>query len=241
MPGDAAEALSGAGRLRAAALARPAAARIADVLAAAPGGMTAQEVATALGLHHTGVRSRLAGLERAGVVEARTDPPDGRGRPARRYVLTPDPAEREAAGHRALVRLLMAVVRESGFGAADVERFGERQGRVFVLPAGGPAEVTAAFERLGFAPREVEPGPAPDLVLDRCPFADGVEAPGGHLICVLHRGLARGMAREAAPGVEVVGLDARDPRLAGCRLRMAVVRDDGGTGVRAGAARDRGA
>ena len=218
---DALDALAPARHARAAALAREPARRVAEALEAAPGPQTAQELADALGLHHTGVRTQLAALERAGVVEGRTDPPRGRGRPVRRYALAPEPGDREADGHRELVRLLMGVVRQTGLGPEEMERFGERQGWSVPVAGGGIAELRRAFERLGFAPREVPGEDPPDLVLDRCPFADGVEAPGGELICLLHRGLARGIAGRAAPGVTVTDLIIEDPRTAGCRLRLA--------------------
>ena len=185
------------------------------------GPQTAQEVADALGLHHTSVRVQLAALEGAGVVEGLTDPPSGRGRPVRRYVLAPDPGDREAVGHRELVRLLMGLVRQTGLGPEEMERFGERQG--WAVPAAGRRHRRAAARvrapRLRAA-RGPGPGPA-DLVLGRCPFADGVEAPGGELICLLHRGLARGIAARAAPEVAVTDLVIEDPRRAGCRLRLA--------------------
>lgn len=182
--------------------------------------MTAQEVADSLGRHHTSVRAQLDALEAAGIAEAVTDPPRGRGRPVCRYALAPDAGEREAAGHRELVRLLMGLVRQTGLGPAEMERFGEGQGWTVPREGGGIGEIREAFARLGFAPREI-PGPAPaDLVLERCPFADGVEAPGGELICVLHRGLARGIAARAAPGVTVAELVVEEPRRAGCRLRL---------------------
>lgn len=225
---DALDALSPARHTRAAALARAPARRVAAALEAAPGPQTAQELADALGLHHTGVRIQLAALERAGVVEGRTDPPRGRGRPVRRYELAPAPGEREASGHRELVRLLMGVVRQTGLGPEEMERFGERQGWAVPTPGGGIGELRDAFERLGFAPHEIPGGDVPDLVLDHCPFADGVEAPGGDLICILHRGLARGIALRAAPGVAVTDLVIEDPRRAGCRLRLAVDRATAG-------------
>lgn len=78
---DALDALSPARHTRAAALARTPARRVAAALEAAPGPQTAQQLADALGLHHTGVRIQLVALERAGVVESRTDPPRGRGAP----------------------------------------------------------------------------------------------------------------------------------------------------------------
>jgi predicted ArsR family transcriptional regulator len=227
-PPDVAEALDPPGAAWSRALGRPAARRIVEALREAGGaGMTAHDLAAALGQHHTGIRAQLAALRDAGVVEAEADAPAGRGRPAIRFRLAPDPAEREAAGHRELVRLLMDLVRQAGFDAEDVERFGEVHGRQIARPGAGPGEIREAFERLGFAPREAGAGAVPDLVLGSCPFADGVEAPGGDLICVLHRGLARGVAASAAPGVRVDDLEVVGPRTAGCRLRLSAPRRAG--------------
>jgi predicted ArsR family transcriptional regulator len=212
---------------RASVLARPAARRVAQVLEDAPDGMTAHQIAAALGVHHSGVRAQLAALEQAGAVQVRTDAPAGRGRPSRRYQLAPDPAEQEAQGHRELVRLLMGLVRQAGFGPDEVERFGEQQGAAIARGDAGPQEIRDAFERLGFAPRELPDDEIPDLVLGHCPFADGVEAPSGDLICILHRGLARGIAERAAPEVELDGLDIVDPHRAGCRLRLSARRSRG--------------
>lgn len=217
---DAVDALTPQRHVRAAALVRPAARRVVEALGAAPGPLTAQELADLLGRHHTGVRMQLTALERAGVVEARADAPHGRGRPAVRYALASDPGEREGAGHRELVRLLMGLLRETGLGADDVESFGERQGMAVPVPGGGVSEIRRAFERMGFAPRWSPGAGTSDLVLDRCPFADGVDAPGGDAICRLHRGLARGIALRAAPDHEVTELVVEDPRRAGCRLRL---------------------
>lgn len=217
---DVVEALAPARRSRADALSRPTARRIEEALRSAPRGLTAQEIAEAVGRHHTGVRAQLAELERARVVQVQLDPPAGRGRPPRRYVLAPDPAELEAAGHRELVRLLMSLVSQAGFGPDDLERFGESQGAGIARAGGGPGEIRDAFQRLGFDPRRADDDAPADLVLGRCPFVDGVEAPHGQLICVLHRGLARGIARSAAPGVELIDLEIKEPRHAGCRLRL---------------------
>jgi predicted ArsR family transcriptional regulator len=182
--------------------------------------MTAQEVADAIGHHHTGVRAQLVALEDAGVIEGHTDPPGRRGRPVRRYAPIPDPDEREAEGHRELVRLLMRLVRQLGLGPEDMESFGRRQGASITRGEGGVAELWRAFDRMGFAPRSPEDGGPGDVVLGRCPFVAGVEAAGGDLICILHRGLARGILERAAPGVQVAGLVIEDPRRAGCRVLL---------------------
>ena len=196
---------------------------VAALIASADGPLSAQEIADALGRHHTSVRPQLAALERAGVIEGVTAPPRGPGRPLRRYLPAPDAADREAVGHRELVRLLMGLVRQTGLGPDEMERFGETQGRSVPEPGAGIGELSRAFLRMGFAPESVpgEPEEPEDLMLAVCPFADGVEAPGGELICVLHRGLARGIAAGAAPDIEVTDLDVGDPRRAGCRLRLA--------------------
>jgi predicted ArsR family transcriptional regulator len=217
---DPLDALVPARHARATVLARPAAARVAAAVARAGRPVTAQEVADALGRHHSGVRAQIAALERAGVLVGQTDPPAGRGRPVRRWTPAPDPAEREAVGHRELVRLLLGVVRGTGLGPDDMERFGEAQGLSVPAEGAGVDELRETFARMGFAPRALEGDPG-DLVLDACPFAEGVENPGGELICILHRGLARGIAARTAPDVVVEELVVEDPRRAGCRLRLA--------------------
>jgi len=221
LPAGVVDALVPARHARAAALARPAARRVASVLEGAGGPVTAQQVAEALGRHHTGVRGHLTALEEAGVIQGVVDPPRGRGRPVRRYVWVPDQDAREAEGHRELVRLLMTLVRQLALGPDEMERFGEDQGAAVPDPGGGTQELWRAFERMGFAPRHGDGGSPLDVVLDRCPFADGVEAPAGDLICVLHRGLARGILAQAAPDVTVEELVIENPRDAGCRLRLA--------------------
>ena len=143
---DPLDALLPARLARAAALARPAARLVAAVIASADQPLSAQEIAEALGRHHTTVRAQLAALERAGVIEGATDPPRGRGRPLRRYTRAPDPAEREAVGHRELVRLLMGLVRQTGLGPEEMERFGETQGRSVPERGGGVGELGRSCE-----------------------------------------------------------------------------------------------
>lgn len=129
-----------------------------------------KEVADALGLHHTGVRTQVAILEGAGVVESHADPPRGRGRPARCYVLVPDPGDREARAHRELIRLLVGLAYRTGIDPDEMGRFGEGQGWAAPTPGGGIGELRDAFERMGFAPREVPDTNPTDLILDRRPF-----------------------------------------------------------------------
>lgn len=202
-------------------MSKPTARGAMDLLRGADRPMSAREISDGLGLHHTGVRHHLAALRDCGLVQTERAPHAGRGRPTTLFRPVPDPDAQEAAGHAELVRMLMGLVNRMGLGPDDMEAFGVGQAHVVCRPGGGIDELTDAFARLGFAPRRV-PGPAPnDIVLDHCPFAAGVEAPGGSLICALHRGLAIGAARISASGARVLELVEENPRTAGCLLRLA--------------------
>lgn len=202
-------------------LGRAAPRRVVRVLRDAADPLSAQQVADALGLHHSGVRVHLNALVECGVAVCEAGEPRGRGRPTLFYALAPDPDSRQAAGHRELVRMLMGLVSRMGLGPEDMESFGMGQAYQVCAQGGGLPELRDALARLGFSPEAV-PGPEPrDLVLHHCPFAAGVEAPGGELICALHRGLAKGIADVSGSGAEVVELVEEDPRTAGCLLRLA--------------------
>jgi predicted ArsR family transcriptional regulator len=77
-------------------------------------------------------------------------------------------------------------------------------------------ELNAA--RQGFEPRRVERGPSVELILDRCPFQAAASA-APEVVCQLHRGLAEGIA-ETTDEVEITDLIARNPKRAGCRLKL---------------------
>ncbi|HMM48110.1 MAG TPA: hypothetical protein PKE32_00655 [Miltoncostaeaceae bacterium] len=168
--------------------------RVLDVLDRADRPLTVQEIADSIRRHHTGVRPQLAALVRAGVVEARVDPPKGRGRPATRYALAGlDPTE-TAAEHQTLLALVRSLTKDHDFSEEDVERFGESHGHMLAHPDSGADDVRRQFTALGFTPRTI-PGRPGALRLAHCPFADRVREPGGELICIMHRGLTRGLAQ----------------------------------------------
>lgn len=197
--------------------ARPAARRVLHALRDAPDPLTAQQIADIVELHHSGVRLQLAALVRAGILEARTDAPCGRGRPATRYAPVPDVAADVAQHHLGLVRLVGTLARDVGFDSDDVERFGRGHGHSITHPDGGPDELRRTFTRLGFTPRRIEERPG-CLALGRCPVIDDVERPGGHLICALHRGIARGIASQV--GLPQAEIEAGTPRGDGCVMRL---------------------
>ena len=177
--------------------------------------VTIATLTAAFGLNHTTVREHVAKLRAAGLVsEEREAPANRRGRPRLLYRATAD-AYRLAAGnapYEQLTRLLLDAL-TSGDDPLDVGR------RAAAEPAatGDPvAALSAALGRQGFAPAASRDGG--EIVLGHCPYADAAtRAPA--IVCRLHLGLVQGMAG-AIGGVEVAGLETRDPYRAGCRLGL---------------------
>jgi predicted ArsR family transcriptional regulator len=204
------------------ALAQPSRRRIVEELSASPEGLTAFSLAERVGIHHNAVRQHLSILAAAGIVAAEREAPQGRGRPSTRYRVVDGDAQ-AAAGHRELVRLLVKLLRQTGFAPQDLESFGRSQGRGMTEAGAGPRAVLDAFARLGFAPHETASAAeaAEGRIVARlecCPFREAVLAPGGESVCHLHRGLAEGLLERAAPGARLAGFEVRDPIHAGCRL-----------------------
>jgi predicted ArsR family transcriptional regulator len=191
--------------------------RLLDVLDRADRPLTVQEIADMVRRHHTGVRPQLAALVRAGLVDARTDPPQGRGRPATRYTAAPLARTESADSHLQLLSVVADLVRTHGFSTEDVERFGESQGYAQAGDGGGAREVRRQLATLGFTPRTV-PGRPGVLELGRCPLAHLVAELGGELVCSLHLGLTRGMAQRA--GLQGAELEIAPPDRARCRVTL---------------------
>lgn len=193
--------------------------RIADALGENPAGLSVTAIADHVGLHPNAVRRHLGRLAEAGVVAAEREEPRGRGRPGMRYRLVDVDAPRIAA-HQELVRLLVGYLVRTGASAEDVEAFGREQGGFFADGRGSGA-VMETFARLGFAPHQTDS--APDaasgrltLRLGHCPFREAVLAPGGDIVCRLHRGLADGVAAAAVEGGRLTEFVPADPATAGC-------------------------
>jgi len=219
-----------AGVAQASALAHPSRHRIALLLAEAPDGLSAAEISAGTGLHHNVVREHLRTLASAGVVASEREKPKGRGRPSERYVLVDDTAP-QAAAHQELVRLMVGLLHEAGLTGEQAEAFGRAQGPALMDgdPPGRSA-IQARMARLGFAPREVSSAAEArsgilDVRLEHCPFREAVLAPGGEVICALHSGLVTGMAAASGPDARLAEFVAKDPRMAGCVVRLEGVPD----------------
>lgn len=170
--------------------------------------LTAQEMATALDVHHTAIRQHMAVLADAGLVATETLPPSGRGRPKVAYRVLADPQP-----YRHLATMLADGV-AGGMAPIDI---GREHGRRVAHDDDPLATLERETERLGFRPRRRDRGKGVvELVLQACPFAD-VAAAAPDVVCQLHRGLAEGIA-DSVGGLEVVDLHVADPHRAGCRL-----------------------
>ncbi|MEI7520770.1 MAG: helix-turn-helix domain-containing protein [Thermoleophilia bacterium] len=207
------------------ALAHPSRAGIAEALGGSPLGMTVSELADHMSLHPNAIRQHLSVLQQAGVVTSQASAATGRrGRPSQRYNLVA-PHGVAAVGHRELVRLLLEIVRRSGASEDVVEAFGMERGlRMAGSDVGGQTlALTGGLAGMGFAPEEVtsqadRQAGEMDLRLRACPFKEAVQAEGGHLICVLHRGLVRGVLERVNENAELAAFDPEDPVTAGCRV-----------------------
>lgn len=199
---------------------RPTRRAIVETLAGSTSGMTATELAEAIGVHPNAVRRQLRTLVRDGSVGSARELSGRRGRPAARYRASG--ARREAAATQRLARMLVELVGDLAPDEARVEEFGRRQAPGLAAAGDGRRALLDLMTAMGFAPREVTGAAAAregalEVVLEHCPFRDAVNAGGGRLVCVLHRGISQGLV-EMTPGARLSAFESRPPEAAGCRI-----------------------
>ncbi len=186
--------------------------------------LTVAQLAAQFALHPNAIRLHLGKLRDASLVIEETAAPQGRGRPALLYRVSPGAVERweSATPHEELSLMLLEML-EEGRSPREVGRKAgarlaaslDRSGRA------DPVDLLVGVTRqLGFEPRlpaaSAPRGEDEEIVLHRCPFAVGAErAP--QIVCELHRGLAEGVW--AGSDLQVTDLVVRNPHQAGCRLR----------------------
>ncbi len=168
--------------------------RVLELVAEAPRGVTIANLTRLIGGHPNTARMHLDQLADAGLVEVDTLPPEGRGRPARRYKVTSS-GERALRGepvadYETLVIAFAEHLVETGQvdRARDVGRTGAARLDLPVNP--DPEErLTEVLEALDFSPQIVQRSPeATTFVLRSCPFVSAAtEHP--EVICGIHRGL----------------------------------------------------
>jgi predicted ArsR family transcriptional regulator len=177
-------------------------------------------------LNHNAIRQHLAKLCAAGLVVEEVGPSTGRGRPRLQY--TPALAANSDWGIPSPYEHLSVMLVEALGSGRSPRDVGAEAGRRLAATLPETEDPVDSLEilatRRGFEPRRVERRESVDLVLDRCPFqVTATTAPD--IICQLHLGLAEGIAEATGGTVEVTELVARDPRRAGCRLKLRRVPD----------------
>lgn len=188
-------------------------------LAAAQRPVRVAELTKHLRLNHTGIRQHLAKLVDADLLIEEFAAPSGAGRPPLQYRVAP-PAILFWAGPSPYARLslLLLDVLKTGRSPRDVGADAGRQVEAAVAGTDPIDVLESEVARWGFEPRRVERKSSIDLVMAQCPFELAALA-DPDVVCELHLGLAEGIVA-AVGDLAVAGLVARDPRSAGCRLKL---------------------
>ncbi|MBJ7593557.1 MAG: helix-turn-helix domain-containing protein [Candidatus Dormibacteraeota bacterium] len=168
----------------------------------AEGPLQAEQLAGRVGLHLNTVRAHLEVLRKANLVSARAIARPGPGRPRLAFAATEMvPDDWRGGSYRLLARILIASLREPD-GPERVTTAGREAGRELVAadrrttprptdPRGG---VLTLLDRLGFAPRALDPAPPgePEVVeLHGCPFSELAES-DSPTVCSVHQGILEG-------------------------------------------------
>ncbi|MFV0524054.1 MAG: helix-turn-helix transcriptional regulator [Acidimicrobiales bacterium] len=176
------------------------------------------ELTEHLDLNHNSIRQHLAKLVAAELVVEAKAASNGRGRPRLIYTLHPSAESRwGVVGPYERLSLLLTEVVQTGDTPIEVGRRAGRRLRLGHTAGDDPiAGLLDAMAGQGFDPVARRNGAKVDIVLQTCPFESSAVADPDS-ICALHLGLAYGAA-DTLGGVEITGLEPRDPRRAQCRL-----------------------
>ena len=186
-----------------------------------PGPIDVATLTARFGLNHNAIRQHLAKLCTAGLVIEDVAAAAGPGRPRLQYrlALAADSDWGIPSPYEQLSLMLLDMV-HTGRSARDV---GAEAGWHM---AGELPDTTDPLDRLeinaarqGFEPRRAQTRSSTDLILGRCPF-EAAASTDPDLVCELHRGIADGIAEASGGAIEVTDLIARNPRKAGCRLKL---------------------
>ncbi|MGD9961365.1 helix-turn-helix transcriptional regulator [Nocardioides sp.] len=166
------------------------------------GGMTAGQLADALGLHPTTVRFHTDRLEAAGIIRSHLTTMFGVGRPRKVYAVADDEPEDDRTTY--LVRLLQLMTESFNTGATP-EEAGERWARHHLIltatsPAASPGSwlsklgpLVDVLQDWGYLPEltTTEGGRTCLITLTDCPFID-LARDNPAVVCGIHEGLVRG-------------------------------------------------
>ncbi len=175
------------------------------------------ELTDHLGLNHNAIRQHVAKLLDAELIVQSTASTRGPGRPRLEYTPSPSADSRwGAVGPYQRLSLLLTEIISSGDTPVEVGRRAGHRLRV-TSSSDDVANVAEALDRQGFEPEIRERRNGADLVLGACPF-ETAATQDRDTVCGLHLGIAEGLVD--GTGLEVSDLVIKDPRRAGCRVRL---------------------
>ena len=196
----------------------------------ADGPLDAEQLVSRVGLHLNTVRAHLNVLRDAGLIDVRSLPVVGAGRPRLAFTATDLVADEV---HPGAYRLLARILTSSLQGRED----GRNEATVAGIPAGrrlvdeskvpGTAErviaMRALLDHLGFAPEpaDVAADGSHAIELKQCPFRDLV-AGSRSVVCAAHHGLLQGAYAGLGGDPKLVSLiPFAAPGICSVRLRVA--------------------
>ena len=202
-------------------LAQPTRRRLFALLAELGSSTSTDELAERLALHPNGVRTHLRRMQDAGlVIRRRVARP--RGRPRDEWALSPTarPGGDPPQAYGALARWLARTIPPTPARLREVEATGREIGREIArTPSTSPAEAIGdMLTALGCQPRiDRRPEGRLSCRLDNCPYRDSVRE-NQDVVCILHRGLTRGLLDRIAPTATLARFVPHDPDHAGCEI-----------------------
>jgi predicted ArsR family transcriptional regulator len=181
----------------------------------------AEEIADHLGIHPNSARSHLRALAEAGLVR-RAVVPSGLGRPHFEWSVEPGggPGGDRPTAYEDLATWL-ATALAGRRPAGHVERAGREIGRELSPRPGAEHDAArnleATLSSMGFQPEACRTDSGVSYTLCNCPYRSAA-ARDPSTVCVLHRGITRGLLDVLAPEARLAEFVTEDPATAGCRV-----------------------
>lgn len=184
------------------------------------------ELTDLLQVNHNAVRQHLSVLKDARLVTEQLENRSTPGRPRLQYTLNPKVLGTWGTeGPYQSIAVLMAEIIKSNRSAEEI---GRDAGKRRVQGIKGPKHnivgiLNDSLATEGFQPRTIQSDNGWDFVLENCPYVEAALV-DPDTICQIHLGLLEGLLEGLNPDVEL-SLTARDPRRAGCRVRLRSTKD----------------
>lgn len=202
---------------------QPTAARLFSLLVSSRRRLTTTELAARARVHPNSARLHLGRLADAGLVQ-RASASSGTGRPHYEWSVAPGALVdgESPVAYRELAGWLGEALIARGVGPHEVEAAGVAIGRAEapVDGARSSAEVLeTALAAMGFRPSRERRGTRTTFTLGNCPYRAVAKAQPG-IVCVLHRGIAKGLLDAIEPGARLSKFEIKDADAAGCLVEI---------------------